>query len=158
MPSFFCLDVWHKFLQCNVGWSKRALHNKPSVTYDLHVVRGAITTHVRFLLFLGNGGPNSNRTLFLITFSSSIFCATLGIAKFMKTGPCRLVSDSGFGGGFFKFGFLLTMVNVCSILLSKGFLVLPFGHIIRDLPAIGAWIGINYIPHIIYVRKLNNLS
>ena len=104
-------------------------------------------------------GPNSNRTMFLITLSSSIFCAAFGITKFLKSGPCRLVSDEGFGGGFVKLGFLLAMVNVCSILLSKGFLVLLFGHIIHDLPAIGAWIGINYIPHLIYVRKLhNNLS
>ena len=106
-------------------------------------------------------GTDSNRTMFLITLSSSIFCAAFGITKFMKTGPCRLVSDGGFGGGFVKLGFLLAMVNVCSILLSKGFLVLLFGHIFgpsHDLPAIGAWIGINYIPHMIYVRKLHNTS
>ena len=106
-------------------------------------------------LFLRNVGSNSNRTMFLITLSSSIFCATFGIAKFMKLGPCRIVSDDGLVGGYAKLGFLLLMVNVCSTLLSKGFLVLFFVHgdwLGKDA-ALGviSWITINYVPHLIYV-------
>ena len=107
--------------------------------------------------------------LFWATFSSSVIAATLGIAKFLKTGPCRLFSEQGPLGGYGTLGFLVLMLNIASTIVSKGFM----------LPAIGAgsgfggkpllpsnsdihnriivWIFVCYVPQILYVSKLVTL-
>ena len=61
-----------------------------------------------------------NPMLFWVTLSSSVFSATLGIAKSLKSGPCRLVPDQGFLNGFGQVGFVLLVINIASTILSKG--------------------------------------
>lgn len=58
--------------------------------------------------------------LFVVTFILSVFSATLGIAKFLKVGPCRLISSQGSLGGLGSLGFLTLWVNIASTLLLKG--------------------------------------
>ena len=68
-----------------------------------------------------------NIVLFLTTFSLSVFSATFGIAKFLKVGPCRLVSSHGPLGGLGSIGFLTLMLNIASTLLLKGILLVLSG-------------------------------
>ena len=63
---------------------------------------------------------NRNYVLFWTTFSLSVFSATFGIAKFLKVGPCRLVSSHGPLGGIGSIGFLTLMLNIASTLVLKG--------------------------------------
>ena len=61
--------------------------------------------------------------LFLVTFALSVFSATFGIAKFLKSGPCRLLPNDGPIGGYGTVPFLLLMANIASTILAKGFLL-----------------------------------
>ena len=64
--------------------------------------------HILLILFMLNPhvtywlDPN----LFIVTFVTSVLTATLGIAKFLKIGPCRLVPDQGSLGGHGTLAFL----------------------------------------------------
>ena len=110
----------------------------------------------------------SNEVLFFITLSSSVFTATLGISKFLKMGPCRLVPDEGLIGGYLNMGFLILMINTASTMMAKGLLLAaiatndPDGHIFAptgeittplliNKEAIGLWVASIYLPHLIYV-------
>ena len=54
--------------------------------------------------------------LFKLTFLSSILSAGFGMTKFLKLGPCRLISSFGLASGYFKLTFFIIMVNViCTI-------------------------------------------
>ena len=99
----------------------------------------------------------SQRTVFLLTFSSSVFTAAFGIAKYLKMGPCRLIPNEGPSlGGYGQIGFLLIMVNVAFTLIAKGFALLPFcvdfGLSARRTP-IFIWCSIFFVPNVIYVCK-----
>ena len=68
-----------------------------------------------------------NPELFIATFTTSVLTATLGIAKFLKTGPCRLVSDQGLLGAHGMLVFLLLMLNIASTIVSKGVMLPALG-------------------------------
>ena len=114
---------------------------------------------------------DNNKTIFLLTFSSSVFTAAFGIAKYLKLGPCRLIPNVGPPlGGYCQIGFLLIMVNVASTILSKGFTLPPLGsgpgtrlfHRIGDyigsqgsdkMHAVYVWFFICYVPNLTFVSK-----
>ena len=86
--------------------------------------------------------------------------ATLGIAKFLKVGPCRLVPDEGILGGHGNLSFLLIMVNIATTILSKGFLLpaIAYDNELNSLvpmvdvdTGILIWILISYLPQMLYV-------
>ena len=90
-----------------------------------------------------------------------MFSAVFGIAKFLKTGPCRLVPSKGIFGGYLQLGFLLVLLNIGCTLLSKG-LLLGFSGIVSvfspksEFPflyVLGLWIGLKVMPEFIYVSK-----
>ena len=120
------------------------------------------------LLVLDDSAANgANPILFIVTFYSSILTASLGIAKFLKIGPCRLVPDHGPVGGHATLGFFLLMVNIASTIVSKVTILPSIGtdskRLFQSKPtAIGAWIAICYIPQLLYVssnsRKVKLLS
>ena len=101
-----------------------------------------------------------NPNLFIATFSSSVLTATLGIAKFLKVGPCRLVPDEGILGGHGNLSFLLIMVNIATTILSKGFLLpaIAYDNELNSLvPLVDVklgiliWILVSYLPQMLYV-------
>ena len=73
------------------------------------------------------GASNLTTYLFFASFISSVFCATLGIAKFLKVGPCPLVPDEGFLGGHVYMGYVLLFINIGSTILGKGFTLAAMG-------------------------------
>ena len=103
---------------------------------------------------------------FWVTFSTSVLSASLGISKFLKIGPCRLVSNQGVLGGFGNVGFLVLMINVASTLLLKGFLLVVIGKGINPgsrgvfqnfskIEDILSWIGFCYLPSMLYVCSMH---
>ena len=109
-----------------------------------------------------------NPALFITTFATSVLTATLGIAKFLKTGPCRLLPDQGPLGGHGTLPFFMLMLNIFSIIINKGFILPAIGWgipntedsmIFQDRPLtqnpialVGVWLAICYLPQLIYVR------
>ena len=108
--------------------------------------------------------------LFIFTFTSSALTATLGIAKFLKTGPCRLVPDEGPLGGHGTLSFSILMLNIALTIVSKGTMLPAIGIGIKDylnpglydaaplfddpLMCVIVWIAICYLPQLIYVSIL----
>ena len=127
--------------------------------------------HILLILFVLNPVVTYflNEGLFIATFVSSVFTATLGIAKFLKTGPCRLVPDHGPLGGYGTLAFLMLMLNIASTIVSKGTMLPALGFGIQQVKGeviipgkplsggespskvIGVWIAICYLPQLVYV-------
>jgi hypothetical protein len=88
---------------------------------------------VHILLFIWGSGyfydAGSLDAQFGYTFSLSVVSASLGIAKFLKLGPCRLVPGDGPLGGYCQPSFLLLVVNNAVWLVGKGlFMAFGFTH------------------------------
>ena len=100
--------------------------------------------------------------MFFATFSSSVFSATLGIAKYLKDGPCRLVSDEGLLGGHANISFILLLVNIASIIVGKCLVLYAItqnGSISPNFTVsytIALWVAICYFLPMIYVIMLDN--
>jgi len=120
--------------------------------------------HILLILFMLNPLATYflNPNLFIATFTTSVFTATLGIAKFLKIGPCRLIPDQGPLGGHGTLAFLMLMLNIASSIVSKGIMLpaIGFGAFeffgggpISKSPSmvIGVWIAICYLPQLVYV-------
>ena len=118
---------------------------------------------ILLIFFILNPGVayHLDENLFIATFTTSVFTASLGIAKFLKTGPCGLVTDQGPLGGHGTLAFLILMLNITSTIVSKG-LMLPgigprAGPIRSLIPGpvketgpklIGVWLAICYLPQL----------
>ena len=101
-----------------------------------------------------------NPNLFYATYFSSLVTASLGIDKFLKTGPCRLVPDQGPLGGYATLGFALLIFNIASTIVCKGMMMNPIIAIFLDMfefpefpKVIGVWLAFCYLPQLIYVSK-----
>ena len=90
--------------------------------------------------------------LFWVTFVTSILSAGFGLTKFLKLGPCRLL------GGYGKISFLLVMLNIIGVLLTKGFCILLVKHGVLDYSStmlvVIIWICTCFMPGFIYVRTI----
>jgi len=113
--------------------------------------------HILLILFMLNPRVTYylDPDLFIATFTTSVFTATLGIAKFLKIGPCRLIPDQGPLGGHGTLAFLMLMLNIASTIVSKGIMLPALGFGIRNLSeissmVIGVWIAICYLPQLVY--------
>ena len=92
--------------------------------------------------------PDNNHILFLLAFSTSVFSSVLGLTKYLKLGPCRILPRKRFCGGF-----PLVMLSMGSTLVGK---VLSFAlcyclSLRSGLLSIGIWILFNILPQVIYV-------
>ena len=85
--------------------------------------------HILLILFMLNPYVTYelDENLFIATFTTSVLTATLGIAKFLKTGPFRLVPDQGPLGGHRTLAFLMLMLNIMSNIVSKGIMLPALG-------------------------------
>ena len=55
---------------------------------------------------------SGRHTLFGITFLSSLFSVSIGMTKFLKHGPCRILPNQGVLRGYLTWNFCITFVNV----------------------------------------------
>ena len=125
-------------------------------------------------LFVGREGPGSEKTriLFYATFATSIMSASLGIAKFLKLGPCRLIPNEGILGGYGCLSFLMLLFNVACTICSKAIFLAVSGKrtLSGGAPGLGlfrddynTFTGVNYLlwitlcilPQLIYVSNIS---
>ena len=87
--------------------------------------------------------------------ATSIASGGIGIAKFMKAGPCKII-NGGFLDGFASLGFPAVVLSIISTLLGKGFLLPVVANDYGSLNFLMVlmWIGLNMIPPLIYVSIL----
>ena len=111
--------------------------------------------HVLICLLVSNSNTISGSVPF--TLALSIFSGGFGIAKFMKTGPCKMVpSTSGFLYGFVSLGFPAMVFSVIATFVGKGLLLPaiayggPKGLIFSK---VAMWMALNLLPQFIYVSK-----
>ena len=117
-------------------------------------------------LFVGQQGHvnlgNKTGILFVATFATSVVSASLGIAKFLKLGPCRLIPNEGILGGYGSLNFLLLLFNVACTMVAKGLILATSGHGSGDRLFRGdyytfkgvsylLWIALFLLPQLIYV-------
>ena len=110
--------------------------------------------HILMCLIVSNNSFISGYVAFTII--SSVLSGGFGIAKFMKTGPCKMVpSTTGFIDGFVSLGFPAVVLSVIATVLGKG-LMLPVvvegadGIIFANVVM---WMGFNLLPQMVYVSK-----
>ena len=78
--------------------------------------------------------------LFMITLSTSAFSTVFAMANYLKTGPCRLVSNDGLLGGYFQLGFILNFIYILLVVIlrsSLSFITLVFGNIYLAVASFG---------------------
>ena len=78
--------------------------------------------------------------MYLVTTVTSLLSAAFGMAKFLKTGPCRLVSNDGLLGGYFQLGFILNFMYILSLIFTRSslsFIPLIFGKIYLTVATYG---------------------
>jgi hypothetical protein len=111
--------------------------------------------HVLICLLVSNqsGIPGS----VLYTLVLSIFSSGFGIAKFMKTGPCKMVPHtSGFLDGFVSLGFPSVMFSIIATFVGKGLLLPVVAESLTDtgglvVSKVAMWMALNLLPQFIYV-------
>ena len=113
--------------------------------------------HVVLCLVISNATHGEVPASVLVTFALSIFSGGFGIAKFMKTGPCKIVPcTSGFLDGFVSLGFPAVVFSVIATFVGKGLLLPaiayggPKGLIFSK---VAMWMALNLLPQFIYVSK-----
>ena len=63
--------------------------------------------------------------LFLTTYATSVIAASLGISKFLKSGPCNIIRNDSYLKGYGTLSYFLLLINIIVTLISKG-IVFPF--------------------------------
>ena len=77
--------------------------------------------------------PPNDMLFFLVTYGTSMISASLGMAKALKVGPCRVLGDKGLLRGFLTQRFLLLFFACFFTLVGKAiFLVLVFTWAVAD--------------------------
>ena len=92
------------------------------------------------------------------TLALSIFSGGFGIAKFMKTGPCKMVPNtSGFLDGFIRLGFPAVMFSIIATFVGKGLLLPVFADGAGGLlfSKVAMWMALNLLPQFIYCISSN---
>ena len=92
-------------------------------------------------------------SLFWATFFTSLLTATLGMAKFFKSGPIQLVPSDSYGCGFFT---IMLLMATHMILKAAVLGIVLFGHSTADLgfeKAIWSFCCFLVFPPLVFVRK-----
>ena len=58
--------------------------------------------------------------LFIVTFTLSVLSATFGVAKFIKSGPARMINNEKCLMGFCSAAFILLFFNIAATLVGRG--------------------------------------
>ena len=90
----------------------------------------------------------SQQNLFFVTLAISVFSGSLGIAKFLKLGPCKIVPSDKL-----HFGFVLVFFSIAATLCAKA-CVLALAIYNRDdsfAPICAIWICTCVLPQLIFV-------
>ena len=100
------------------------------------------------------GDTPEKTVLFLISFTTSVISASLGMSRLLLNGPSKFVRKTGRLGGYCQWGFVLLMLSIMSGIIAKASW-LPFViNSSTDMGTLGAvlWIGVSLIPQFLLVR------
>ena len=113
--------------------------------------------HILICLFVSNDSDVLSGPV-PFTFATSVFSGGFGIAKFLKTGPCKSVpGSSGFLDGFVSIGFPAVFLSVIATFVGKGFMLPVVAKSWGNGPGalvfyrVVIWVGLNLVPQFIYV-------
>jgi len=104
-----------KRLERNISSLEPYLESIPQVLIQTSIMIQLRLDREEFRVIFGSS------TFFLISYSLSIFSATFGLAKFLKSGPCHLIPSEGYFDGYLTLGFCLVFVSSMAGTLQKGF-------------------------------------
>ena len=104
----------------------------------------------------GSGGVGDlNSWGFWVPLSLSATAATFGIAKFLKSGPTRIVGNYECLRGFGSLTFILIFFNVAATLVGKGFAIGRETALLlfppRDWNITCLMILLNFLPQLVHV-------
>jgi hypothetical protein len=86
----------------------------------------------------------------------SVLSGGFGIAKFLKSGPCRIIpNDSGFLDGFVSLAFTGVMLSVIATFVGKGLMLAVVAQVDQgiDFSKAAMWMAFNWLPQFLYVSK-----
>ena len=92
----------------------------------------------------------------MLTLATSIASGGFGIAKFLKSGPCKIIpSDGRFLDGFVSLGLPAVVLSILATILGKGFLLPVVADNGPELSFLRVlmWIGLNLVPPFLYVSS-----
>ena len=142
---FALLSFYPQYVACKIIWQiwvnpKRGLQKKRNLERNLsqmEVFYEAVpsTMVMTYVLVKATGGPliegqelifkwydPESATMFFVAFTTSVFTSSLGLAKSLKVGPCRILPEQKRClGGFLSPRFLLIFFACGLTLVSKGF-------------------------------------
>ena len=71
-------------------------------------------------------GGFGGKVWFFITFSTSIITGSLGVTKFLQTGPCSMLSEEGTLGGLLRWKFIIAYLAVMTSMVTKALFIAIF--------------------------------
>ena len=96
--------------------------------------------------------------LFVVTFLTSVFSASKGMADFLMNGPCKLIPNTGLFGGMGRMGYILLFINISLTLFGKGMLIgyifsedRYYNYNMKDYKLIIFWTFLNVFPQLLLV-------
>ena len=104
---------------------------------------------------------NGHDPLFITTFATSVTAASFGISKFLKSGPCRLITSDKLLMGFGTMSYTLLLINIAATVVAKGFAAaMAIGpHSIARFSITRFWHeGIFIVPVVLYLLQLVMVS
>ena len=88
----------------------------------------------------------------------SVLSGGFGIAKFLKSGPCKIIpGDSGFLDGFVSLGFAGVILSVIATFVGKGLMLAVVAQDdqgMLDFFKAAMWMAFNWLPQFLYVSKV----
>ena len=94
--------------------------------------------------------------LFIVTFSLSVLSATFGVAKFIKSGPARVINNEKCLMGFCSATFILLFFNIAATLVGRGFVIGFYSaEIVRENKINIILVFLCFVPQLLHVSYCN---
>ena len=145
-----CKIIWQIWTDPRKGLQKKTQFQRNLIQHETFTEAVFSTLIMTYLLVRAVGGAEgreiifnrNNSDLFLVAFSTSIICSSLGLAKNLKVGPCRILPEQK----RFLGGFILLFFSCGLTLFSKGLaLALTFGDSEAELSILQQAIAVSTI-------------
>ena len=88
--------------------------------------------------------------LFIVTFTLSVLTATFGVAKFIKSGPARMINNEKCLMGFCSATFILLFLNIGFTLVGRGVVIGVYVGDVKNKINI-AFVLLCFIPQLLHV-------
>ena len=103
-------------------------------------------------------GPGSEKNpekfpLFVLSFTTSIISASLGMSRFLLNGPSKCIKKLGRLGGYCQWGFALLQLSIMSGIIAKAAWLPDVISDPIDMKSMGVllWVGVSLMPQLLLV-------